>query len=63
MTCYSEGKDVEKTARSLAHQIYPGYIEIITVIDGAVQNAVTLLAAQGCEAEVAPLAQRRLIVK
>lgn len=62
VTCYSEGKDVEKTVRSLAHQIYPGYIEIITVIDGAVQNAVTLHAAQGCAAEVAPLAQRRLIV-
>jgi cellulose synthase/poly-beta-1,6-N-acetylglucosamine synthase-like glycosyltransferase len=62
VTCYSEGKDVEKTVRSLAHQIYPGTIEIIAVIDGAVQNAVTLHAAQACAAEVAPLAGRRLIV-
>ena len=62
VTCYSEGKDVEKTVRSLAHQIYPGEIEIIAVIDGAVQNAETLRAAQGCAAEVAPLAARRLIV-
>ena len=62
ITCYSEGKDVIQTVRSLAHQVYPGEIEIIPVIDGAVQNAVTLHAAQSCIAEVGPLPGRRLIV-
>ncbi|HEY9065794.1 MAG TPA: glycosyltransferase [Burkholderiaceae bacterium] len=62
VTCYSEGRDVEKTMRSLAHQVYPGTIEIIAVIDGAVQNAETLRAAQGCAAEIAQLPARRLIV-
>lgn len=62
VTCYSEGEDVVKTMRSLAHQIYPGEIEIIAVIDGAVQNAPTLQAAQRCGPEIEPLAARRLIV-
>ena len=62
VTCYSEGKDVEKTVRSLAHQVYPGQIDIIAVIDGAIQNVETLRAAYACAAEVAPLVGRRLIV-
>lgn len=62
VTCYSEGKDVEKTMRSLAHQVYPGEIEIIAVVDGAVQNAETLRAASGCRAEVNALPARRLVV-
>lgn len=62
ITCYSEGEDVVATIRSLAYQVYPGPIEIIAVIDGAIQNEVTLRAAQRCAAEVAVLAQRRLIV-
>jgi poly-beta-1,6-N-acetyl-D-glucosamine synthase len=62
ITCYSEGEDVVATVRSLAYQVYPGSIEIIAVIDGAIQNEVTLRAARRCAAEVASLAQRRLIV-
>jgi cellulose synthase/poly-beta-1,6-N-acetylglucosamine synthase-like glycosyltransferase len=62
VTCYGEGRDVEKTMRSLAHQVYPGEIEIIAVVDGALRNAETLRAAQGCAAEIAPLPARRLIV-
>ena len=38
VTCYSEGKDVALTIRSLTEQIYPGVIEIIPIVDGAVQN-------------------------
>ena len=46
VTCYSEGEDVRKTIQSLAQQLYPGHIEIIAVIDGAIQNRPTLLAAR-----------------
>ena len=45
ITCYSEGEDVAKTIQSLAEQVYPGVIEIIPIIDGAVQNAHTYQAA------------------
>lgn len=62
ITCYSEGDDVRMTIRSLAHQIYPGRIDIIAVIDGAVQNAHTLAAARACQAEVDRLPARRLVV-
>ncbi|NTV09261.1 MAG: glycosyltransferase family 2 protein [Zoogloea sp.] len=60
--CYAEGNDVIKTIRSLALQDYPGFIEIIAVIDGAVQNANTFEAARKAAAEVSGLRSRRLIV-
>lgn len=41
ITCYSEGKDVELTLRSLLEQTYPGVIEIVPIIDGAVANHAT----------------------
>jgi poly-beta-1,6-N-acetyl-D-glucosamine synthase len=45
ITCYSEGEDVAKTILSLAEQIYPGTIEIMPIIDGAIQNSATYRAA------------------
>ena len=60
ITCYSEGYDVRKTIRSLLHQRYPGIIEIIPVIDGSVQNAITLEGAQSTIAEVAMVSNREL---
>ena len=62
ITCYSEGEDVLKTIESLAHQLYPGHIEIIALIDGAVQNRETYLAATSALAKVNALSNRRLIV-
>lgn len=62
ITCYSEGDDVRHTIRSLAHQVYPGRIEIVAVIDGALQNGATLRAARACQAEVDALQARRLVV-
>ena len=62
ITCYSEGKDVAKTIDSLAHQLYPGRIEIIAIIDGAVQNGATLQAAQASLQATNALPRRRLIV-
>jgi poly-beta-1,6-N-acetyl-D-glucosamine synthase len=62
VTCYSEGADVRKTVRSLAHQYYRGAIEIIVVVDGARQNADTLAAARACHSEVKGLSNRTLVV-
>ena len=44
ITCYSEGADVKKTVRSLTEQLYDGPIEMLAVVDGAVQNRATLMA-------------------
>jgi cellulose synthase/poly-beta-1,6-N-acetylglucosamine synthase-like glycosyltransferase len=41
ITCYSEGKDVELTLRSLIEQTYPGRIEIVPIVDGAAANVET----------------------
>ena len=46
ITCYSEGDDVTQTIQSLALQEYAGRIQIIPIIDGALQNEHTLDAAQ-----------------
>lgn len=62
VTCYAEGEDVRKTIRSLAQQDYPGPIEIIAVIDGAVQNRATLEAVRRAHDLVEGLPRRRLIV-
>lgn len=42
ITCYSEGKDVEKTLLSLCEQVYGGVIEMIPVVDGATVNKETM---------------------
>ncbi|OED97236.1 glycosyltransferase family 2 protein [Vibrio breoganii] len=45
IACYGEGKGIQKTIDTLVEQIYPGNIEILAVVDGAVQNNDTYLAA------------------
>lgn len=62
VTCYAEKEDVGYTLKSLSHQIYPGSIEIIAVIDGAIQNKETLLAARQYLKSINALPGRRLIV-
>jgi cellulose synthase/poly-beta-1,6-N-acetylglucosamine synthase-like glycosyltransferase len=62
ITCYSEGEDVRKTIHSLAQQDYPGHIEIIAMVDGAVQNRATLEAARRAQDLVDGVPRRRLIV-
>ena len=62
VTCYSEGKDVALTIRSLTEQIYPGVIEIIPVVDGAVQNKETYQAAKQLETYVGRFTNRILKV-
>lgn len=46
ITCYSEGRDVEKTLQSLCEQLYPGDIELIPVVDGAAVNVATMDAVR-----------------
>tara|TARA_Y100000588_G_C14229462_1_gene914612 strand:- start:439 stop:1767 length:1329 start_codon:yes stop_codon:yes gene_type:complete len=49
ITCYAEGDAVKETIQSLVEQTYPGKIEIIAVIDGAVQNNHTYHVAKECK--------------
>ncbi len=60
VTCYSEGRDVRQTIESLTEQIYDGHIEILAIVDGAVQNHVTLGALQALAPQVATRPRRRL---
>ncbi len=62
VTAYGEGKDVQVTIRSLTEQIYPGFIEIICVVDGALHNINTYEAAKQMEAFVNGLPRRALKV-
>lgn len=54
ITCYAEGEAVKSTIDSFIEQVYDGEIEIIAVVDGAVQNALTyqvaMAAAKACQA-------------
>lgn len=43
---YAEGRDVQYSVRSLLEQIYPGHIELVLVLDGAVANRETYNAIQ-----------------
>lgn len=45
ITCYGEGEAIGITIDTLAEQVYPGLIEILAVVDGAVQNRDTYQAA------------------
>lgn len=45
ITCYGEGDAIKKTIDTLVEQIYPGNIEILAVVDGAVQNQHTYASA------------------
>lgn len=60
VTCYSEGRDVQKTLISLAEQTYPGSIEIIPVVDGASVNHATLAAVRGFRMDAALYPHRHL---
>ncbi len=62
ITCYSEGRDVQKTVRTLAEQIYPGYVELLAIVDGSVQNRPTLEALRALVPYVERTPRRRLHV-
>jgi biofilm PGA synthesis N-glycosyltransferase PgaC len=46
VTCYNEGREIEKTVLSLLEQLYPGKLQILLVIDGAYINKSTLKVAE-----------------
>jgi len=58
--CYAEGREVENAIITLAEQLYPGPIEIIAVVDGAVKNAETLRAVRRVAPKVAKLPRRSI---
>lgn len=62
ITAYSEREAVAGTILTIAQQHYPGPIEIIAVVDGAVANGDTLRWARDCEERVSALPRRSLIV-
>lgn len=62
ITCYSEGEAAAKTVRCLAEQIYPGFIEIIPVVDGASVNIETYNAVMNMAGFVNSIPGRRLSV-
>ncbi len=51
--CYTEGKAVQNTVRSLVEQVYPGQIEIMVIVDGASRNRETYDAAMALRSVVA----------
>lgn len=62
ITCYGEGDAIIKTILTLCEQTYRGEIEIIAVIDGAVQNNDTYQAALDCRELVARYPHRKLVI-
>ncbi len=60
ITCYSEGADVQLTIRTLTEQLYAGQIEMLAIVDGAVQNRATLLALRALQGYVNARPGRRL---
>lgn len=60
ITCYSEGADVQLTIRTLTEQLYDGQIEMLAIVDGAVQNRATLLALRALQRYVNARPGRRL---
>ena len=59
--CYSEGEMIKKTLLTLCEQNYAGVIEIISIIDGAIQNETTLKAAQDFSKEYASQYPNRVL--
>ena len=62
ITCYSEGRDVQKTIKSLTEQVYPGKIEMLAMIDGAAKNKLTYDSALEMADYVAGFKNRTLVV-
>ncbi|MFA7365765.1 MAG: glycosyltransferase family 2 protein, partial [Synergistaceae bacterium] len=62
ITCYSEGRDVQKTIMSLTEQIYPGKIEMLAMIDGAAKNKFTYDSAHEMSHYVSGFENRKLLV-
>ena len=62
ITCYGEGEAVNTTLNTLFHQEYPGILEVIPVVDGSVQNALTYATVLGAEPLYDLDPKRKLII-
>ncbi|PFG57789.1 cellulose synthase/poly-beta-1,6-N-acetylglucosamine synthase-like glycosyltransferase [Vibrio sp. ES.051] len=62
ITCYGEGEAIGLTIDTLVEQVYPGQIEILVVVDGAVQNQETYQAALNGEKRHARVRNRKVRV-
>ncbi len=62
ITCYGEGDAIGITIDTLVEQVYPGHIEILAVVDGAVQNQDTYQAALNGELRHAGVRNRKVRV-
>ncbi|MBP2651342.1 MAG: family 2 glycosyl transferase [Firmicutes bacterium] len=62
ITCYNEGRDIEKTVISLTEQLYPGKIQLLLVIDGASINVETMRAAKTMEGWVNGHSNRSMLI-
>ena len=62
ITSYSEGEAVKKTIRTLTEQIYPAHVQLILIVDGAVQNKDTYEAATSMVGYVKSRAKRDIVV-
>lgn len=62
ITCYGEGDAIGITIDTLVEQVYPGYIEVLAVVDGAVQNKATYNAAIEGELRHAGIKNRKVRV-
>jgi len=52
VSCYGEGEVAVYAARTLVEQVYPASIQIICVVDGALQNGHTLAALRRFQKEM-----------
>lgn len=62
VTCYAEGGAVRTTIESLVFQQYPGLIQVVVVVDGALANAATLAAARDAAAQWGDRPRREVLV-
>lgn len=60
--CYSEGEGILASIRSLVEQQYSGHVQIIVVIDGAVQNDTTYQVALSAQKRFKHWPQRDIIL-
>ena len=58
--CYAEGEEVRNAIVSLAEQLYPGPVEIVAVVDGALKNEKTLRAVEASREAVERRPDRKL---
>ncbi|MGR5463129.1 glycosyltransferase family 2 protein [Photobacterium damselae subsp. damselae] len=62
ITCYAEGNRIQTTIETLVEQIYPGYIEILIIVDGAIQNKETYQTAVYCKKKYQKISNKKISI-